>query len=58
MKVLVTLAFIVAVALLPDAAWVAYGAAALLIGAATVAATLSPGLVVRRSLLGLSLIHI
>ena len=52
-KVLVTLAFIVAVALLPDAAWVAYGAAALLIGAATVAATLSPGLVVRRSLLGL-----
>ena len=44
---------IVAVALLPDAAWVAYGAAALLIGAATVAATLSPGLVVRRSLLGL-----
>ena len=52
-KVLVALGFILGVALLPDAAWVAYGAAALLIAAATVAARLSPGLVVRRSLLGL-----
>ena len=33
--------------------WMAYGAAALLIAAATVAARLSPGLVVRRTLLGL-----
>lgn len=52
-KVLVALGFILGVALLPDAAWVAYGAAALLIAAATVVARLSPGLVVRRSLLGL-----
>ncbi len=52
-KVLVALGFILGVALLPDAAWMAYGAAALLIAAATVAARLSPGLVVRRSLLGL-----
>ena len=52
-KVLLTLAFVVAVALLPDGAWAATGAAALLIGAATVAARLSPGLVARRSLLGL-----
>ena len=52
-KVLVTLAFIVAVALLPDGAWAATGAAVLLIVAATVAARLSPGLVARRSLLGL-----
>ncbi len=51
-KVLVTLAFIVAVSLLPNGAWAAYGAAALLIGAATVVARLSPGLVARRSLLG------
>ena len=52
-KVLVALGFILGVALLPDAAWVAYGVAALLIGAATVAANLSPVLVARRSLLGL-----
>lgn len=52
-KVLIALAFIVAVALLPDGAWVGYGAAALLLAAATLAARLSPGLVVRRSLLGL-----
>ena len=52
-KVIVTLAFIVAVALLPDGTWAAYGAAALLIAATTAAARLSPGLVLRRSLLGL-----
>jgi cobalt/nickel transport system permease protein len=52
-KVLLALAFILAVALLPDAAWPAYGAALLLIAATTVAARLSPGLVLRRSLLGL-----
>ncbi len=52
-KVLLTLAFILAVALLPDGAWPAYGAAVVLIGATTAAARLSPGLVLRRSLLGL-----
>jgi cobalt/nickel transport system permease protein len=52
-KVLVALAFIVAVALLPDAAWPAYGAALLLAGATAAAARLSLPLVARRSLLGL-----
>jgi cobalt/nickel transport system permease protein len=52
-KVVVALAFIVSVALLPDGAWVSYGAAAALILAATLAARLSPWLVVGRSLLGL-----
>ena len=52
-KVLITLVFIVAVALLPDGAWAAAGAAALLIAITTAAARLSPGLVLRRSLLGL-----
>lgn len=52
-KVVVALAFILSVALLPEAAWLAYGAAAVLILAATLAAGLSPWLVVRRSLLGL-----
>ena len=52
-KVLVTLAFILAVALLPDGAWLACGLALLLIAAVTAAARLSPGLVARRALLGL-----
>lgn len=52
-KVILTLAFIVAVALLPNGAWLAYAAAFLLVMAITAAARLSPWLVVRRSLLGL-----
>ena len=52
-KVVVALAFIVSVALLPDGAWPAYAAAVGLILAATLAARLSPGLVARRSLVGL-----
>lgn len=52
-KVVVALAFILSVALLPDAAWVAYGVAFALVMAATVAAHLTPWLVVRRSLVGL-----
>ena len=52
-KVLVTLAFILAVALLPVGAWAAYGLALLLLAATTAAARLSPVLVLRRALLGL-----
>lgn len=52
-KVVVALAFILSVALLPDAAWVAYGVAFALVMAATVSAHLTPWLVVRRSLVGL-----
>lgn len=52
-KVILTLAFIVAVALLPNGAWLAYAAAFLLVMAITATARLSPWLVVRRSLLGL-----
>lgn len=52
-KVVVTLAFIISVALLPDGAWAIYAVAFGLIVAATLAARLSPWLIVRRSLLGL-----
>ena len=51
-KVVLALAFILAVALLPEAAWLAYLAAFLLLMAATLAARLSPGMVIGRSLLG------
>ena len=47
------MAFIVAAALLPAGAWGVYAAAALLLLAVTVAARLSPWLVVRRSLVDL-----
>ena len=52
-KVVVALAFIIAVALLPDGAWMAFTVAFALVMAATLAARLSPWLVIRRSLLGL-----
>lgn len=52
-KVVVTLAFILSVALLPDGAWLAYGVAFAILMAAAVAADLSPWLVVRRSMVGL-----
>lgn len=52
-KVVATLAFILSVALLPDAAWPAYGAALLGVMGVVLAARLSPWLVVRRSLVGL-----
>jgi len=51
-KVLLTVAFIVAVALLPEAAWLRFGAAAVLLLVVTVAARLSPVMIARRSLLG------
>jgi len=52
-KVILTLAFVVSVALLPDAAWPAFAAALALLAGVTAAARLSPWVVVRRSLLGL-----
>jgi cobalt/nickel transport system permease protein len=52
-KVVAVLAFIISMALLPDAAWLAYGVAFALVMAAAIGAGLSPGLVVRRSLIGL-----
>lgn len=52
-KVVAVVTFIVAAALLPTGAWGVYAGAALLLLAVTMAARLSPGLVVRRSLLGL-----
>lgn len=52
-KVVATLAFIVSVVLLPDGAWWTYGLAFLVLVAMTLAAHLSPWLVVRRSLVGL-----
>ena len=52
-KVVVTLAFIVGVALRPDGAWAVYGLAVGLALAVAVMARLSPWLVVRRSLVGL-----
>jgi cobalt/nickel transport system permease protein len=52
-KVVVTLAFIVGVALLPDGAWAVYGLAAGLVLVVGAAARLSPWLIVRRSLVGL-----
>ena len=52
-KVVAALAFILSVALLPDGAWAAYGAALAILMAAAVAADLSPWLIVRRSLVGL-----
>ena len=52
-KVVAVIAFIVAAALLPTGAWGVYAAAALLLLGVTIAARLSPWLVVRRSLLGL-----
>ncbi|MBP6786168.1 MAG: cobalt ECF transporter T component CbiQ [Candidatus Promineofilum sp.] len=52
-KVVAAVAFIVAVTLLPTAVWGVYAAAALLLLGVTVAARLSPWLVVRRSLVGL-----
>ncbi|WP_374685655.1 cobalt ECF transporter T component CbiQ [Promineifilum sp.] len=52
-KVVLTLAFIVSVALLPERAWAAYLAAFLLVMGAALTGRLSPWLVVRRSLLGL-----
>ena len=52
-KVVVTMTFILTVALLPDGAWAAYAVAAGLLLLVALAARLSPWLVVRRSLLGL-----
>lgn len=52
-KVVVTVGFIVSVALLPDGAWAAYLAAFALVMAVALAAMLSPWLVIRRSLVGL-----
>ena len=52
-KVVLTLAFILSAALLPDGAWVAYGLGFAAVMAAAVAAHLSPWLIVRRSLVGL-----
>jgi len=52
-KVVVTLVFILSVALLPAGAWAAYGLGFAAVMAAAVAARLSPWLIVRRSLLGL-----
>lgn len=52
-KVVVTLVFILSVALLPAGAWWAYGLGFAAVMAAAVAARLSPWLIVRRSLLGL-----
>ena len=52
-KVVVTLVFILSVALLPAGAWWAYGLGFAAVMVAAVAARLSPWLIVRRSLLGL-----
>ncbi len=52
-KVLGTIAFIVSLTLLPDGAWWVYGLAFVLILLGALAARLSPGLVIRRSLVGL-----
>lgn len=52
-KVILTLALILSVALLPEAAWWAYAAAFGLLMAVTALARLSPWLVIRRALLGL-----
>ena len=52
-KVVMTLVFILSVALLPAGAWWAYGLGFAAVMAAAVAARLSPWLIVRRSLLGL-----
>lgn len=52
-KVVATLAFIVSVALLPDAAWAVYALAFALVMGATFAARLSPWQVIKRSLIGL-----
>lgn len=52
-KVVVAVTFIVCIAVLPDGAWAFYGLCFLLVMIATVAARLSPWLVIKRSLLGL-----
>ncbi len=52
-KVVAAVAFILSVALLPVGAWAAYAAAAGLLLAVCLGARLSPGLILRRSLLGL-----
>jgi cobalt/nickel transport system permease protein len=52
-KVILTLAFIVSVALLPDGAWASYLVAFSLLMGLTLAAALSPWLVIKRSLVGL-----
>lgn len=52
-KVLVVPAFILSLALLPDGAWLSLAAAFALVMLAAVTARISPGLVIRRSLIGL-----
>lgn len=52
-KVLLAVGFIVAVALLPEGAWAAYGFAFLLVMGLGLAARLSPVVVIKRSLIGL-----
>jgi cobalt/nickel transport system permease protein len=52
-KVVLAAGFILSMALLPDAAWLAYGLAFLLVLAAAVAAGIPPRRVLRRSLIGL-----
>ncbi len=51
-KVLLTVAFIFAVTLLPEGAWLRYGVAAVLVAVVAAAARLSPAMILRRSLLG------
>ncbi len=52
-KVVGTIALILSITLLPDGVWWVYGLAFLLILGAALAARLSPGLIIRRSLVGL-----